>query len=133
MEAATWHTLAMIIGIGITVVILGLAAVVLWKIFTGAIDLTFLIAEADNKASLSRFQFLVFTFVVAGIFLLLSIESGTFVDLPDNVLILLGLSGGSYVVSKGLSVNAKKSDPGTETKGAPEKTDVPPAAPRTRG
>lgn len=131
MEEQTWNGMAMIIGGGITAVILGLAAVVLWRIFTGAIDLTYLIAEADGKASLSRFQFLVFTFVVAGVFLLLSIESGTFVDLPNNVLILLGLSGGSYVISKGIGAGASKADPGTETKGAPEKQDVPPT-PRTR-
>jgi hypothetical protein len=33
----------------------------------------------STKASLSRFQFLLFTFVIAGLFLLLSIEAGTFV------------------------------------------------------
>lgn len=128
MDANTWQLLALVVGFGITVVILGIALIVLWKIFTGAIDLTFLIAETDGKASLSRFQFLVFTFVVAGVFLLLSLESGTFVDLPNNVLILLGLSGGGYAVSKGISASAKKADPTTETKGAPEKTDVPPVA-----
>ncbi|WP_296600053.1 hypothetical protein [Phenylobacterium sp.] len=106
----TWHDLAMIIGGGITFVILGMALLVLWKIFRNDIDLEGLIQE-DGKASLSRFQFLVFTFVVAGVFLLLSIESGTFVDLPNNVLILLGLSGGSYVVSKGISTSAKKAPP----------------------
>ena len=54
----------------------------------------------DTKASMSRFQFLIFTFVIAGLFLLLSIEAGTFVDIPPNVLALLGISGGTYVVSK---------------------------------
>lgn len=102
----TWRDLAMIIGVGVTIIILGLAFIVLWKIFTNEISLQGLITE-EGKASLSRFQFLVFTFVVAGVFLLLSIESGTFVDLPNNVLILLGLSGGSYVVSKGIVANAK--------------------------
>lgn len=52
------------------------------------------------KASLSRFQFLIFTFVIAGLFLLLSIEAGTFVEIPTNVLGLLGISGGNYLVSK---------------------------------
>lgn len=61
-----------------------------------------------TKASLSRFQFLVFTFVIAGLFLLLSIEAGTFVDIPQNVLILLGISGGSYVVSKTVGPAEKK-------------------------
>jgi hypothetical protein len=44
----------------------------------------------------------IFTFVVAGLFLLLSIEAGTFVDIPTNVLALLGISGGSYLVAKGV-------------------------------
>jgi hypothetical protein len=57
-------------------------------------------SAAVPKASLSRFQFLVFTFVIAGLFLLLSIQKGTFVDIPTNVLGLLGVSAGSYLVSQ---------------------------------
>jgi hypothetical protein len=57
-------------------------------------------SAAVTKASLSRFQFLVFTFVIGGLFLLLSIRAGTFVDIPTNVLGLLGLSAGSYLVSQ---------------------------------
>jgi len=53
-----------------------------------------------TKASLARFQFLVFTFVIAGLYLLLCIEAGTFVDIPTNVLGLLGISGGTYAVGK---------------------------------
>jgi hypothetical protein len=89
-------------------VILLFAFVVLWKIYEGDISLQGLLAEppapgaslASSKASMSRFQFLIFTFVIAGLYLLLSIEAGTFVDVPQNVLYLLGISGGTYVVSK---------------------------------
>ncbi len=99
----------------ISLILLLFAFIVLWKIYKGDISLTGLLAEpppaaADGatqttapsamKASLSRFQFLIFTFVIAGLFLLLSIEAGTFVDIPTNVLMLLGISGGTYVVSK---------------------------------
>lgn len=129
METQTWHGLAMIIGVGITVVILGLAAVVLWKIFDGTIKLDDLISE-DGKASLSRFQFLIFTFVVAGVFLLLSIESGTFVDLPNNVLVLLGLSSGSYVISKGIAENASRNRDRDRDPEATDPRDAP--RPRTR-
>lgn len=103
----------------ISAILLGFAAVVLWKIISGEIELRDLIAEAPPpgsppgevaKASLSRFQFLVFTFVVAGLFLLLSIEAGSFVDIPSNVLGLLGISGGSYVVSKAVG-QAKPTPP----------------------
>ena len=49
-----WYQLPILIGIAVTVVILGLAAVILWKIVTNEIDLTHLISE-NGKASLSRF------------------------------------------------------------------------------
>jgi len=92
----------------ISLILLLFAFVVLWKVHSGAISLDGLLAEVpaagktinSSKASLSRFQFLIFTFVIAGLFLLLSIEAGTFVDIPPNVLILLGISGGTYLVSK---------------------------------
>jgi hypothetical protein len=86
----------------ISLIILLFAAVVLWKIFKNQINLDDLLADpaAGGKASLARFQFLIFTFVIAGLFLLLSIEAGTFVDIPNNVLALLGISGGSYLISK---------------------------------
>jgi hypothetical protein len=102
----------------ICIIMLAFAAVVLWKIYTDEISLTGLIsepAEADAKgepkASLARFQFLLFSFVVAGLFLLLSIEAGTFVDIPSNVLALIGISGGSYLVSKGVSASKSATPP----------------------
>jgi hypothetical protein len=103
-----------LIGFGVVMaIILAFAIVVLWRIFVGAISLDGLIAELDparpddfGKASLSRFQFLIFTFVVAGLFLLLSIETGSFVSIPTDVLGLLGISGGTFVVSKAVSNQA---------------------------
>jgi uncharacterized membrane protein len=102
---AFWGFLATVI------ILLGFAALVLWKLFQNKDSLVGLITELPKtgnpdekpKASLSRFQFLIFTFVVAGLYLLLSIEAGTFVEIPANVLILLGISGGSYVTSKMVS------------------------------
>jgi hypothetical protein len=103
----------------IAFILLGFAALVLWKIFRGDISLTDLIAEppppndltAIPKASLARFQFLIFTFVIAGLYLLLSIEAGTFVEIPNNVLGLLGISSGSYVISKAMAKPAAPADP----------------------
>ncbi|MEI9928311.1 MAG: hypothetical protein WDN44_12210 [Sphingomonas sp.] len=54
------------------------------------------------KASLSRFQLLIFTFVIAGVYLVLCLESGTFVEMPQNVVLLLGVSGTTYAASKGI-------------------------------
>ena len=95
-------------------ILLGFAAIVLWKIFTGDIDISRLISEPSTdptnpfetqKGSLSRFQFLIFTFVIAGLYTVLCIESGTLIEIPDSVLILLGISGGSFVISKGIGAN----------------------------
>ncbi|PIC01266.1 hypothetical protein [Caulobacter sp. X] len=135
MLATPWAALAYIVGIAVVVIILGFAAVVVWRLITTKGVLDGLIAEPTDaevvkavtdalkaanpaaspsevatairstaaKASLSRFQFLIFTFVVAGLFLLLSIEAGAFVEVPPTVLGLIGLSGGSFVISKGIS------------------------------
>lgn len=103
-----WTQLSWYVAIALIVIIMGAAAVTLWLIAKGDIDIRNMLEEPDsNKASLSRFQFLIFTFVVAGLFLLLSIESGTFVAVPNSVLMLLGISAGSYVVSKGITAGAK--------------------------
>jgi hypothetical protein len=58
------------------------------------------------KASLSRLQLLIFTFVIAGLYLALSLQAGQLVPIPNGVLGLLGISGGSFVVSKGIQANA---------------------------
>jgi len=83
----------------------GLVVRQMWKS-----DLGGLIAEPDQsgKASMSRFQLLLFTFVITGIFLSLSLETGTFVEIPNGVLGLLGISGASFVISKGISKNSTK-------------------------
>jgi hypothetical protein len=115
------------IGFGvIATIILLFALLVLWKIYNEEIDIRGLLAETpppgvppdEAKASLSRFQFLVFTFVIAGLFLLLSIESGSFVEVPQNVLVLLGISGGSYVISKTVGPSQRKDDASTKSKTA---------------
>jgi hypothetical protein len=102
----------------IAIILLGFAGLVLWKLFWDSEALVGLIAEPPlpgqalgaTKASLSRFQFLIFTFVIAGLYLLLSIEAGTFVDIPGNVLGLLGISGGTFLVSKGVSSSDRKQE-----------------------
>ena len=139
MPTTPWAALAYIVGIAVIVIILGFAAMVVWRLITKAGALDGLIAEPlgsetvkalaaapdaptgaaltaavqaaaegiPSKASLSRFQFLLFTFVVAGLFLLLSIEAGAFVEVPPTVLGLIGISGGSFVISKGISNSSK--------------------------
>lgn len=111
----------------IALIILGFAAMVLYLILRGKIDLAGLLSEPPSpkdkngpKASLSRFQFLIFTFVIAGLYLILSLESGNFVDIPDSVLILLGISGGSYLISKGVGKNGQPGGNGSDDSKKPD-------------
>lgn len=82
---------------------------ILWQIFDGTIDLSRLISEPTGDASMGRFQFLIFTFVIS-LSLFLVIVSGkngdgkpAFPDsIPGGVLTLLGISGSSYAVGKAI-------------------------------
>ena len=117
--------IAMLVALVISVIILGFASVVFYKILKGEIDMEGIISEPGKaKASLSRFQYLIFTFVIAGLYLVLPLESGTFVDIPESVLVLLGISGGSYLVSKQIGKPKPGGEPseGSEApKGKPKK------------
>lgn len=108
-----WTTLALVIGWILTIFVGLLAAWILILIVTGKINLTQLISEPTGQASLSRFQFLVFTFVIA-LSLFLIIVGGDRPAFPQNIpggiLALLGISGGSYVVAKGIAASTADSD-----------------------
>lgn len=87
----------------VTAIIIGvLGGSIVYLIIVGKINLEFLISEKDGSASLSRFQFLIFTFVVAMSLFLIVLSSGRFPDISPEILGLLGISGGSYVISKGI-------------------------------
>ncbi len=102
-------TLANVMGWMIAVFIGALEVVILWLIIKGKIDLTRLISEKNGDASLSRFQFMIFTFVIAmGLFLII-VNKGDFPEqIPAGIIALLGISGGSYVISKGIQVSAEE-------------------------
>jgi len=98
-------------------VILLFAAAVVWQLVREDALTGIVLEPGENpKASLSRFQMLVFTFVVAGLFLMLSIEAGKLIDIPASVLGLIGLSGGTFVVSKGVTTSAEVQTIKEETK-----------------
>ena len=106
------QALLVVSGWVLLIIVSALAFNVVWKIWAGDIDLEFLISETNGHASLSRFQFLIFTFVIAISFFLIVIgqKPPQFPAVfPPEVLILLGISGGSYVISKGIQKNGKKS------------------------
>jgi hypothetical protein len=109
--------------------LVGLFGVVaLYRIYTDPkSQLELLISEKDGSgASMSRFQLLIFTFVVAlSLFLIVvsraklaqtpenaarpeARNTAQFPDIPGGVLALLGISASSYTVSKAIQSNAKK-------------------------
>lgn len=106
-----FHLLALVMGWTVTVLVAAFALAIIYKMIKGDINLMYLISGADGDASLSRFQFLLFTFVIAlGLFLIiLTIKDGpAFPAIPGGILALLGISGGSYVTSKAVDANANQ-------------------------
>lgn len=105
--------LAILIAEGL-IALLGL--LVLWRLWNSPVGYLYhLLNEKDgsDKASLSRFQFLVFTFAVAASLLVLvvaRVQAGelSFPPVDSGVWALLGISGGSYVISKGVQHSARQ-------------------------
>jgi uncharacterized BrkB/YihY/UPF0761 family membrane protein len=105
-------TFALVVGIVGTVIIGLVAAIVVRDLWTGKIDLSQLLSDS-NQTSLSRFQFLVFTFIIGLSYLLFAIAhlanaaTATLPDVPAGVMGLLGISAGSYVLGKGIEKAAQ--------------------------
>lgn len=95
--------LMMICGYGVCLFMGLLCATLLWYIWTDKIDLTKLLSEANGSASMSRFQLLIFTMVVAISLYMIVERTGQFPAIPDGVLTLLGISASTYAVGKGIS------------------------------
>lgn len=85
----------------------GLAAILLFKIATNKIDLEWLISEDNGHASMSRFQLLIFTFVISISLVQLTSSLGHFPKIDSNVLTLLGISASTYAVGKGIQMSGK--------------------------
>jgi len=94
--------------LAILIGLFGLA--IFYNILVGKIDLTFLISETNGQASTARFQFLIFTFVIGASLFLVILTNYSFPDIPGGILALLGISGGSYAVGKGISAGTDKDD-----------------------
>ncbi|HTJ96646.1 MAG TPA: hypothetical protein VL381_04195 [Rhodocyclaceae bacterium] len=60
------------------------------------------ISEQDGSASFSRFQFLIFTFIIASSYVVITFKSGELPELTPGVLILMGMSGANYLISKNI-------------------------------
>lgn len=97
-----YELLGLAIGWILTIVIGLLLLKIVWKIWRDEIDLTYLLSDELGYASLSRFQMLLFSFVIAMSLFYLIVLKSDFPVLPKEILALLGISGGSYVLSKGI-------------------------------
>jgi hypothetical protein len=82
--------------------ITGIEAVILYRIATNKINLNLLIADDRGDASLSRFQFLLFTFIIGAGLLDFTLKGSGFPTVDDGILMLLGISGASYAIGKSL-------------------------------
>jgi hypothetical protein len=91
--------------------------VILAAIASGKIDITELLEEETGGASTSRFQLLIFTFVIGLSFVLIVACNCKFPDVPTNVLALLGISASTYGVSKGIQAGAKNGSSDTKPSG----------------
>jgi ABC-type Mn2+/Zn2+ transport system permease subunit len=95
LQVATGYVLLLILFFS-GVIVLALMA-------TGAIDITELLEDDTGGASMSRFQLLVFTFVIALSFFLLVSKGTDFPQVNAGVLTLLGISATTYGVSKSIA------------------------------
>jgi quinol-cytochrome oxidoreductase complex cytochrome b subunit len=89
-------------------------------IASGKINISQLLTEkdGDGKASMSRFQLLIFTFVIGVSFFMVVVSNNKLPEVPNQVLTLLGISATTYGVSKGIQASTTDSGAGdTENKG----------------
>jgi hypothetical protein len=103
--------LTLLVGYGTLILVFFFGLLVLLEIAAGRIDLAHLLSEAgpDGKtgqASLSRFQLLIFTFVIAFSLFLITVANNKFPPIPTEILTLLGISASTYAVSKGIQASS---------------------------
>ena len=117
--------LELLAGYIICILVAVIGFVVVWKIATGQIDISKILTEKDGSpgsvgaASMSRFQLLIFIFVIALSFFLVVISNIKIIQarsgngglpelpiVPSGVLGLLGISASSYAVGKAIQHGA---------------------------
>jgi predicted membrane channel-forming protein YqfA (hemolysin III family) len=68
-------------------------------------DMKKLLCAEDGAASMSRFQLLLFTFAIAGGYFYLLMQQNVFPAVNASAMALLGISGGTYAISKGIQAS----------------------------
>jgi len=98
---------------------------ILTAIASGEIDISRILEEksadgAPGPASMSRFQLLIFTFVIALSLFLIVVNTKAFpIKIPPEILTLLGISATTYAVSKVIQAGSQSNGPNNH--GKPEK------------
>jgi hypothetical protein len=113
------NTMQTICGYGVCLFMGLICLTLLWFIWTDKIKLESLLSESNGQASMSRFQLLVFTLVIAISLFIMVEHNGAFPEIPNGVLTLLGISASTYAVGKGISYSR---DEGVTT--ASERQDI---------
>jgi len=107
--------LTIVVGYVILILLFFFGFMVLFAMARGSIDLSQLLSEAGGGASMSRFQLLLFTIVIAFSLFLIILTSKKLPDIPTGILTLLGISASTYAVSKGIQAsNPDMTKTGTE-------------------
>jgi peptidoglycan/LPS O-acetylase OafA/YrhL len=82
---------------------------ILAGIASGKIDITQILTEKGTTgASMSRFQLMIFTFVIALSLFLIVVTKQDFPTIPTQILELLGISATTYGVSKGIQATSNE-------------------------
>ena len=117
------------IGIAFMLIMGALCLLLLIKMWKNEINLSSLLEEANGQASMSRFQLLVFSLVVAvGVFLSI-LHTMRLPEIPNGVLTLLGISASTYAAGKGISFSRVEGVLRQPAPPAPVAPAPPPAAP----
>lgn len=104
--------LLLVVGAELSILLFLFGVIVLYALATDQIRIDKLLSDPSGDASVSRFQLLIFTFTIALSFVyLVLIGPGKFPDIPNQVLILLGLSASTYGVGKGLQIVSNANPP----------------------
>lgn len=139
-RGAALDKLTILVGYTTLLLLFFFGLMVLFEMARGRIDLALLLSEpgADGKgsgASMSRFQLLIFTFVIALSLFLITVSAKKFPSIPTEVLTLLGISASTYAVSKGIQASrpdmTKGDGPSAAAGGSPITTKVQDAAGKT--
>jgi hypothetical protein len=107
--------LKLAVSYGLLVLIFLFGFLILAAIASGLIDISQILEDDSGGASTSRFQLLIFTFVIGLSFVLIVACECKFPDVPANVLALLGVSASTYAVSKGIQAGSGNGNDSSST------------------